>query len=450
MKIKIFKIKLIKSKNQLEKYLSERNKYGIYNTEFFRDSLDKTVLGQEKKSIEIFYKRFFETMIQKTKQDSSALKQLNPLEFIKKDFSAHFQELVNIEAFNYEFINKFKKKDDILNNQEEVDMLFDEKDEKSLNENNNKKKSSNANKNAAAGYKNNIRPNINSLSSFYANKLNINMNNSNVSNETLNNSRLLNTSANNMNSRNTLTNKNISVKEVSSGSSRNILAGAVKDRISDNINYKVKNEKSILEEIDFKRLEEEVDDDCCLEDDDFDGPHIKLNNQDSEMFVSEVPRNVNKKPLILNNINNNANANANNKFLDKNTIKIESDDNKEKNKIKVESSNQELEINKIRTAYNLVEKPANVLNKNGNNSQFNFDLNKKSNNVSILNFINKGVKKNNEIDFDIDSKSEMSDCFDMAPKNRLIKNNQNGKRKNISEDNDITKKNVKKKKPNFN
>jgi len=49
-------------------------------------------------------------MNQKSKQDSSTLKQLNPLEFIKKDFSAHFQDLVNTEAFNYEFINKFKKK----------------------------------------------------------------------------------------------------------------------------------------------------------------------------------------------------------------------------------------------------------------------------------------------------------------------------------------------------
>jgi len=369
------------------------------------------------------------------------------------------------------------------NNQEdeedEEDLLFDEKDEKN-GIRDKKKSSNNANKNAAAGLKNNLRPNVNSLSSFYSNKLNINMNNSNVSDETLNNLRLLNSSANsnmNMNiqlsssNRNThLSNKNNnSLKEISAPRNvprNNKTSDEDKDdnHINDvNINNDIYNknkinisEKSLLEAIDLKMLEEEVENDCCLEDDDFDGPHIKLNNQDSDMFVSELPRNVNNKKSLL--LNNNSN-NPKNKS-DKNLIKIESEVVvKEKNNTKVvENAAANLDINKIRTAFNLAEKPANVLNKNTNissntntTSQLSFDLNKKSNNVSILNFINKAVKKNdissNALEFD--SRSDLSDNFDIAPlKNKLIIN-PNGKRKNISGDNDNAKKNAKKRKPNF-
>lgn len=360
-------------------------------------------------------------MIQKAKFDSSCLKQLNPLEFVKKDFSTHFQNLINLEAFNYEFINKFKKKEDLLNNNGDEDMLFDEKDGKSAFD---KMKTGNTNKNLA-NFKNNLRPNINSLSSFYANKLNINMNNSNVSDETLNKSRLLNKSYNNISSRNTLSNKNIFEKEASD-----------KIKSENNKIFDNKNEKNILNEINFKKLEEEVENDCCVPDDDFDGPHIKLDDQDSEMFISEIPRNINKNPLIMNNTKNN---------FDGNLIKIEGYQNV-KNNIKIENSNEETDINKIRTAYNLAEKPSNISNKNNNNNYF--DLNKKSNNVSILSFINKGVKKCNDNTLDLELKSDLSDNFEIAPKNKLI-SNQNGKRKNISGENENTRKNPKKKKANF-
>ncbi len=431
-----------------EKYITERNKYGIYNSEFFRDSLDKTVLGQEKKSMEIFFKRFFDTMIQKTKFDSTTLKQINPLEFLKKDFSSQFQELVNVEAFNYEFINKFINKDDLMNNKYEkdnIDMLFDEKNEISANDIN--KSNINSNKNIG-NYKNNAKPNMNNLSAFFGNKYNINMNNSNVSSETLYNSGLLNRSINNLSNRNIIDNnsinfnKNIITKTNNKNTSSNKLDGIVfNDFINEIANKKVDLEKN------FNKLEED-ENNCCVEDEDFNTGYIKIDksNPDSEMFVSEISRSINKNPLLKkNDFNPKSNFRNNNK---KNLIRINSEETN-KHYVKVENDdNEDIDINIIRATYNLAEKAANVLNKDinilSNTQSSNLDITKKPNKVSILDFINKG-KKTIENLCDIDLKSDFSDNFDNI-KNKLAK----GKRKNVEDSNDFAKKNLNKKKnPNF-
>jgi len=381
-------------------------------------------------------------MTQKTKNDSNVLKHINPLEFVKKDFSSHFQELVNSEAFNYEFINKFKKKDDLLTNQDDVDMFFDENIEKNGEEKNTNKQ---INLKNPSNLKNHMKKNKNDLSAVYGNKLNINMNNSNVSSETLNNSRLLNTTANNPSNRNSLNQKIYTNRYSSLGTN---LSNNNKDKENNNIIQRIEdlNEKEILEK-NFKNLEKE-ENDCCIEDDDFDGPHIKLNNEDSDMFVSEVRKNVNKKQV---NIKNNSDKNEN----DKNHIKVENSQ-MDKNNVKMEKANEikETDINKIRSFYNLAEKPTNCLNINNSNTNSNnapnFDLNKKSNNVSILSFINRGNKKPNNNSLDLDSLSDASESHDMNPKNKLINNNKNGKRKNLSNQNELIKKGInKKKKPSF-
>ena len=81
-------------------YFLEKNKKNFLNTDIFCDYLDKAVNGNEKHSLEILFKQFYDAAIQTTKFDSDVLNTLQPLENAKKDFTDIVEQLINKTDIN--------------------------------------------------------------------------------------------------------------------------------------------------------------------------------------------------------------------------------------------------------------------------------------------------------------------------------------------------------------
>lgn len=346
----------------------------MYNPEFFKESLDKTVLGQERKTMEYFIKKFYETMIHKFKIDSNTLRHLNPLNIFKRDFSPYIQDLINIESFNYEFINKFQKiNQKIFNNDNDIDM-FDLEEDKNNRYNN---KSENLmNKSSNNKFKTNQYIEIENAGNTKAIKID---NPFFINDSIKNKSVILN-----------LKNRDIMTND------------------STPINSKIKNTQTYSHEKNEICLKssKNFDDDqnsCCYDEDlEIEQDNIKhQNNNDCDMFINNYPK-INVPPKKFPNIKN--------------------------QESKFENNFEEPDINKLRANYNL--SPNQNFNQY-NRSSFQFDLTKKSTNASILSFINKinpsTIKNVNSKDdlFD-DQISEISRKYD----GNIINKNLDGKRKN--------------------
>lgn len=409
--------------------MAERNKFNMFNPEFFSESLNKTVLGQEKKSLEFFLKKFYETLIHKTKTDSTTLKQLNPLNILKKDFSVYLQDLINIEAFNHEIVNKFQNADENFPNENaDVDMLDAEIE---LNNNFNK-----SNKNANRSFDIKNRKSINNQLGNFGNRININMNNSSMLNNN-NNPRVLNAGLlnrkNNISSnlnRNTIPNnkKYDFLNKISNDNDMNNNNNNSNSYINLPANREAEDKKERI-----INLEDEYHSCCGEEEDDNDCVEQildKANNVDPEMVIK--------------------NSTKTNILKDKNVSpKI----NKQM-EIKIKTGNDETDINKIRASFNLSEKPTNLQNKlNNNHNPLQYDLNNnnnfKSTNSSILSFM-KQVNKNQKHEAKIKGtlfNDEKSDISEKNIGNKLVIN-EHGKRKNLSNHEENANK-LKKKKPTF-
>ena len=81
-------------------YFLEKNKKNFLNTDIFCDYLDKAVNGNEKHSLEILFKQFYDAAIQTTKFDSDVLNTLQPLENAKKDFTDIVEQVINKTDIN--------------------------------------------------------------------------------------------------------------------------------------------------------------------------------------------------------------------------------------------------------------------------------------------------------------------------------------------------------------
>ena len=81
-------------------YFLEKNKKNFLNTDIFCDYLDKAVNGNEKHSLEILVKQFYDAAIQTTKFDSDVLNTLQPLENAKKDFTDIVEQVINKTEIN--------------------------------------------------------------------------------------------------------------------------------------------------------------------------------------------------------------------------------------------------------------------------------------------------------------------------------------------------------------
>lgn len=352
--------------------------------------MGKTVLGQEKKSVDVYFKRFFDTIMQKYKGDSVTLKQLNSNDIAKKDFSGFLHDFLNVETFNVEFNNKFQKPN-VGNDNEIEDQLFDENftnyDFKKQN-----KPQGNSGKQIDFGFD---KRNFN-FNNIPGNKININLNNSNLTNNPFNKS------ANNSSS-------NLAKVELNKKKADQRLKEFVKN---------IDDEKNNI-----KNLQEKHD--CCIEEE-FENENINSivkenndnenkdkNDMDIDMFNSDLQT----QQLNLNKINNNPN------ILQKSNLDMR---NKRSNNLFDFKSNEEKSqnfqegINKIRTNFNLQEK---IIPENENNK-------KKMTNSSILNFIGKGKKNENDNKdiLEFENNSESSDLFSHGNVNNL-----RGKRKNKSD-----------------
>ena len=81
-------------------YFVEKNKKNFLNTDIFCDYLDKAVNGNEKHSLEILFKQFYDAAISNSKYDSELISNLHPLENAKKDFSDLVEQIVNKTDIN--------------------------------------------------------------------------------------------------------------------------------------------------------------------------------------------------------------------------------------------------------------------------------------------------------------------------------------------------------------
>ena len=81
-------------------YFLEKNKKNFLNTDIFCHYLDKAVNGNEKHSLEILFKQFYDAAIQTTKFDSDVLNTLQPLENAKKDFTDIVEQVINKTDIN--------------------------------------------------------------------------------------------------------------------------------------------------------------------------------------------------------------------------------------------------------------------------------------------------------------------------------------------------------------
>lgn len=83
-----------------------------FNSDFFCDALEKSVNGQERRSLELFFKNFNDVTFNSVKFDQNAqmIKELAPLENPKKDFSHLMDDLINKEEVNTMILNNIKNK----------------------------------------------------------------------------------------------------------------------------------------------------------------------------------------------------------------------------------------------------------------------------------------------------------------------------------------------------
>jgi hypothetical protein len=84
----------------------------LFNSEYFCDALEKCVNGQEKRSVELVFKTFYENCLHNVKlnEKENILRDIQPLENAKKDFTHVMEDLINKEEINIMMLNNIKHK----------------------------------------------------------------------------------------------------------------------------------------------------------------------------------------------------------------------------------------------------------------------------------------------------------------------------------------------------